>query len=532
MTEEDDKTVLNFHQMELDDRILKAIAKLGWIRPTLIQEKAIPIILEKRDVLIQAKTGSGKTASFLIPVIQKILNSKSSLKEQKVSALIMSPSKLLCQQIDKVLTDLTIKCSKVIKNVNLAAKSQVNAQKHVSQNPDIIISTPARILNLLKQDHVSFKDSLETVVLDEADLLFSCGYKEDVKNILEKYLPSTYQSVLASATLSDEVMDLKKVMLQNSVTLKLEEPELPPITQLAHYYILAEEEEKAAILFTLFKLFLIKGKCIIFVNSVNKCYKLKLFLDQFKIRSCVLNSELPANIRSHTVHEFNVGTYEIIIASDEKTISSKSKIQGGSNNEYGVSRGIDFRCVSNVINFDFPTDVKSYIHRSGRTARGNNKGNVLSFISVSEKNLMDAVEEHLNVSYGDKNIQIIKKHQFKIEDIEPFKYRAHDAWYAVTKSAIREARLKEIKREICNSEKLKSFFENSPRELQVFKHDAPLSIIKPIEHLSEVPDYIVPPQLKNVVGIVTKKHKNYQPKQKRKTYDNPLAVDGKKKKIL
>jgi ATP-dependent RNA helicase DDX56/DBP9 len=105
----------------------------------------------------------------------------------------MSPSKLLCQQIEKVLTDLTIKCSKVIKYVNLTAKSQANAQKHISQHPDIIISTPARILNFLKQDHVSLKDSLDIVVMDEADLLFSCGYKDDVKDILEKYLPSTYQ---------------------------------------------------------------------------------------------------------------------------------------------------------------------------------------------------------------------------------------------------------------------------------------------------------------------------------------------------
>lgn len=210
---EEDKDVLNFHQMELDDRILKAIAKLGWITPTLIQEKGIPIILDKKDVLIQgmcvcfdlviscfndflillARTGSGKTASFLIPIVQKILNSKNSLKEQKVSALIMSPSKLLCQQIDKVLTELTIKCSKVVRCINLTAKSQANALKNISQNPDIIISTPARILSLLKQDHVNFKDSLETVVMDEADLLFSCGYKEDVKEILENHLPSTYQ---------------------------------------------------------------------------------------------------------------------------------------------------------------------------------------------------------------------------------------------------------------------------------------------------------------------------------------------------
>lgn len=238
---------------------------------------------------------------------------------------------------------------------------------------------------------------------------------------------------------------------------------------------------------------------------------------------------MPANIRGHTVHEFNQGTYEIIIASDERTLSSKTKIKA-SNNEYGVSRGIDFRCVSNVVNFDFPSDINSYIHRAGRTARGNNQGNVLSFISVEEQILMDAVEEHLNASYDAKNLQIIRKHQFKIEDIEPFRYRAHDAWHAVTKSAIREARLKEIKREICNSEKLKTFFENSPKELQVFKHDTPLNIIKPKDHLSEVPDYIVPAPLRSMIGIATRKRKTYQPKsnQKRKHDANNALTFAKK----
>lgn len=210
----------------------------------------------------------------MIPIIQKILNSKSSLTEQRTSAIVLSPSKLLCHQTHKVLTDLTIKCSKIIKFVNLTAKTQTTAQKHIlSQNPDIIIATPARMLSHMKQKNINVKESLEMFVLDEADLLFSLGFKDELKEILENYLPSTYQSALVSATLSDEIMDLKKIVLHNAVTLKLEEPELPPITQLTHYHILAEEQEKAAILFTLFKLFLVKGKCIIFVNKVDKCYK-------------------------------------------------------------------------------------------------------------------------------------------------------------------------------------------------------------------------------------------------------------------
>lgn len=270
---------------------------------------------------------------------------------------------------------------------------------------------------------------------------------------------------------------------------------------------------------------------------------MKLFLDQFKIRSVVLNSELPANARCHAVNEFNKGAYDIIIASDEKTLvkpgeSAKSKTKDDT--DYGVSRGIDFRCVSNVINFDFPLDVNSYIHRAGRTARGNNEGNVLSFVSAKEHNVIEAVEEHLAASYSNGTGQIIQRHEFKLEDVEPFKYRANDAWFAVTKSAIKEARLKEIKKEICNSEKLKTFFENSPREMQVIRHDAPLNVIRTQEHLAEVPEYIVPKQLKNVVGITTRKRKHYQPKNKNQKSqnksDNALSFEkidyGKKRRKI
>lgn len=142
----------------------------------------------------------------------------------------------------------------------------------LSQKPDIIVSTPARILSHLNQKNILLKEHLETLVIDEADLMFSFGFDNDLKNVLE-HLPPNYQSVLASATLSEEVMDLKKIALHNPVTLKLEEPELPPISQLSHYHLSAEENDKAAILFTLFKLHLIKGKSIIFVNTVDKCYR-------------------------------------------------------------------------------------------------------------------------------------------------------------------------------------------------------------------------------------------------------------------
>lgn len=540
MAESEEKKTLNFHQMELDDRILKGIAKLGWLCPTLIQEKAIPLLLEGKDVLVRARTGSGKTAAFSIPIIQKILTRKQDAREQQTTVAILAPSKDLCHQIAKVIEDLTIKCGRLVRCVDLSTKLDKAALKHMlAERPDIVVSTPAKLVAQLQEANLSVKESLQTLVIDEADLMFSFGFENDLKAVLD-FLPSVHQSILASATLEKDVLELKKIILHNPVILKLEEPEIAPAAQLAHYHILAEELDKASVLYTLFKLQLIKGKSIIFVNSIDRCYRLKLFLEQFSIRSCILNSELPAKIRCHTVNQFNQGLYDIIIASDELHVLDPSvnekasqkkkllkKITRQVESEAGVARGIDFQFVSNVLNFDFPKDINSYIHRAGRTARGNNTGSVLSFVCVEEKDMMDSVEDHLKTGYGEEE-QVLKNYQFKMEEVEPFRYRARDAWRAVTKLSIREARIKEIKTEMFNSEKLKSFFEENPRDLHALRHDRTLHTVKIQEHLGDVPEYIVPDSLKHVTGITTRRKKSYVPK-KRKLDDkasNPLMVEG------
>lgn len=134
-------------------------------------------------------------------------------------------------------------------------------------------------------------------------------------------------------------------------------------------------------------------------------FRLKLFLEQFQIKACVLNSELPTKIRIHTINQFNQGIYDLIIASDERMLENPGRNK--SDRESGASRGIDFHCVSNVINFDFPVDVNSYIHRAGRTARGTNKGSVLSLVSLNDKEANDAVEERLRSGYMSED-QVIK----------------------------------------------------------------------------------------------------------------------------
>ncbi|XP_064602237.1 probable ATP-dependent RNA helicase DDX56 [Liolophura sinensis] len=505
-TSDESTNVLGFHEMGLDDRILKAVAKLGWSSPTPIQERAIPLALEGKDVLARARTGSGKTAAFVIPVVQKILLAKQTATEQCVRALVMTPSKELCKQAYNNIQELTSYCSREIKCTDISPHVPLLQQKPLlMEKPDIVVGTPSRVLAHLTAGNLSVKETMELLVIDEADLLFSFGYEQDVKKLLE-HLPKIYQAFLMSATLSEDVKALKKLVLHNAVILKLEESQLPEATQLTQYHIKCEDDDKFALIYTLLKLRLIRGKSIIFVNSVNKSYRLKLFLEQFGILSCVLNSELPTASRCHIVTQFNDGLYDIIIASDETMLSDpqekpqhikKGKRIHKKDEEYGVSRGIDFRHVSNVINFDFPVTVDAYIHRVGRTARGDSEGTALSFVNMKEMAQLKLVEDALSDSYGDGE-DMFKPFQFRMEEIEGFRYRAKDALRAVTKVAIREARLKEIKQELLNSKKLKSYFEDNPRDLQLLRHDKSLHTVKNQPQLKNVPDYLVPPTLKGL----------------------------------
>lgn len=432
----------------------------------------------------------------------------------------------------QVTTELTRKCERLIRVIDLSSKQETSTQKVLLlERPDIIISTPTRILTHIRQENVCLKESLETLVVDEADLIFSFGFKNDLNALLEQ-LPPVYQSILASATLNTDVDQLKSIILHNPAILKLEEPDLPPQSQIQHFYLYAEELEKATILLSLIKLHLLRGKNIIYVNSVDRCYKLKLFLAQFRIRCCVLNSELPVKIRCHSVNQFNQGVYDTLIASDEKFVQNPAKSMK-KDKESGVGRGIDFQQVSNVINFDFPLDIESYIHRAGRTARATNTGCVLSFVSVNEKSIYDKTQKHLQSMYAAEE-EVLKRFKFKMDEVEPFKYRSQDGWRAITKQVIKEARTCELKNEIFNCEKLKSFFDDNPRDLHVLRHD---TIIQPTAvnpQLGEVPEYIVPAALKRIIGVVSKKKGNrFNQGQKRKVRDDPLkcaTIDYAKKK--
>lgn len=302
-------------------------------------------------------------------------------------------------------------------------------------------------------------------------------------------------------------MKLKGLALHNPVTLKLEEASLPEDCQLTQYALKVEEEDKFVLIYALFKLRLVRGKTLVFVNTVDRCYKLKLFLEQFSVPVCVLNSELPQATRCHIVSQFNKGIYEVIVASDEKFLLEKESRKGpeasGSSRrrkdqESGASRGIDFQFVANVVNFDFPADADSYIHRVGRTARGNCKGTALSLVARKELARFEEVEKALALFLHDGDGKVFVPYQFRMDELDGFRYRAQDALRSVTRIAVREARLKEIKQEILNSVRLQSHLVDNPKDALLLRHDKALHTVKHQAHLKCVPDYIVPANLRKV----------------------------------
>ncbi|KHN83238.1 putative ATP-dependent RNA helicase DDX56 [Toxocara canis] len=538
----DPSEAVSFTSFNLDERLLKAIGELGWETPTQIQQSMIPLALEDKNITARARTGSGKTAAFMLPVIQKVLHLVDASSSNAVSgpyALFIAPTRELAAQIFRLLVQLTA-AFPFLQSMNFSELDPSNQDDWLKEEPDMLVSTPSRLVNALKRKP-QLCAQLRHVVLDEADLLLSYGYEEDMRQ-LKEYLPQNYQTIFTSATLSEDIGPLKKMFLHGPlITLKLKEGQLPSSEQLAQYLITCRnEEERFAILLAMVKLRLLVGKSIIFVSGPDRCYQLGLFLQAFQIRSCILNAQMPANSRCHVVDEFNEGRYNYVIASDINDILAddtaeeehqprndeepsmkkqrrEKRKRKAFDRESGVARGIDFHHVSNVVNFDFPTTFDCYVHRVGRTARGWNKGTALSFATPGEESLVEQVRHEIT-AMG----LTIFPYEIRIKELESFVLRAREALAACTRSVIREARLAEIKGELLRSKRLDGYFAKNPRERAALEHDKKLhtlSLHSPA--IADVPDYMVPPSLRGLnfapQNAIRRKGRSQRRHQKRMT---------------
>lgn len=540
--------------------------------------------------------------AYSVPVIQKILATKSLLEERgggesgeeddnnsdggaMVKGVILVPTRELCTQVAKVIDDLTYYCADHVKVAVLSGSTtnkkggKNSAGGHISalqqeallrDQPDIVVATPAGLVTHVRSGKLNLKKSVETLVVDEADLILSFGYANDVTEIM-KSLPKTCQGFLMSATLSPELNKLKHVVLHSPAVLKLEEDDENDATNnakdgnLMQFYLDLPSKDKFLVLYVFVKLGLLKGKGLFFVNTIDAGYRLKLFLEQFHIRSAVLNAELPLRSRLNIIEHFNVGNFDYLIATDEATdVNGKSQNEyeneggdGGKgkkkskksnkrrkrDGEYGVSRGLDFRGVSFVVNVDLPVSPDSYTHRIGRTARGGANGVALTLLDSSkgeeaemlfqiqdsqptkaamngsgDGDLKESTEDGIQEEGGAGMHPQVQRQpcplDFDLNEIEGFRYRVEDVARAVTKVAIRETRAAEVKAEILNSERLQAHFDENPADLQLLQHDRQATkICKVQDHLKHVPTYMLPRGMQ--VADVSKKRRKKKTKTQR-----------------
>ncbi|KAJ1597052.1 hypothetical protein NDA14_004341 [Ustilago hordei] len=584
---EEDAERLGFNVFShiLDPRLLRALADLGYGIPTPIQQKAIPLALAGKDILARARTGSGKTLAYGLPLLQKVLDAKSVMAKsdpnhQLTRALVLVPTRELAEQVLRHLSVIIEYVGDDIRLVNVARDASEKVQRLLlSEKPDVVIATPSKALSYLQNASLDLKSGMESLAIDEADLILSYGHDTDVKSLLSgNYLPSHFQSLLMSATMTSDVSKLKGLLLRKPVVLKLNESDESSASNLVQFYTKTSEEDKFLLVYIILKLKLIRGKAILFVNELERGYRLKLFLEKFGLKACVLNAELPINSRYSIVEEFNKGRFDYIVATDEPTglgkadadqdedkdedeneeeeetrevedageevagkkrksdtasskKSRKKQKQSKSKTsaEFGVSRGVDFINVSCVINFDLPTTVDGYIHRIGRTARGGASGTSLSFVVPASEY---GKSKYLNCPSTIKDESVLRKisrstsaiggevqeWSYDASSVEGFRYRVSDTLKSITKLLIREARIKELKHEILTSTKLQSHFQDHPDDLSYLQHDKALLNSRAQQgHLKHVPQYLVPKIINpasKLTGSTGSTYKGYVPKNK------------------
>lgn len=259
----------SFESLALDHRLLQAVQQQQWSKPTPIQAQAIPLALNGKDVIARSRTGSGKTAAYLLPILEKILKQKTSASGKKsISALILVPTRELATQVTKVAESLVGFCGNNIRIENLARKEDEKvARARLLDAPDVVLTTPGRASSLVNASVLSLAH-LSHLVIDEADLMLSYDYEDDLGNIA-KNVPKGVHTVLMSATLRADVETLKGLFCRDPVTLELDQEE-EDSELMKQFVVSCAEDEKFLLFYALFKLNLIKGKVIVFVGDIDR----------------------------------------------------------------------------------------------------------------------------------------------------------------------------------------------------------------------------------------------------------------------
>ena len=361
---------MSFDKLGLIPELLEAVKSRGYEKSTPIQEKSIPSILEGRDVLGNAQTGTGKTAAFTLPMLQLLNHSKA--REKKVRALVLVPTRELAAQVEECVRDygqnLDMKALCVFGGV------PINPQlKALKTGIDIIVATPGRLIDHLERKTVDLS-AVEILIFDEADRMLDMGFINDINKIIE-FLPEKRQTLLFSATHGKEVKKFIKEQLDNPRVIKVsgEKAAADQVKQVIHF---VEKNRKRDLLAHLVKTGDWK-QVLVFTRTKHAANKLARQLVQADITASAIHANKSQNARTKALADFKAGEVRVLVATDI------------------AARGIDISNLPHVVNFELPNSPKDYVHRIGRTGRAGVDGVALSLVSREEKELLDKVEKFL-----------------------------------------------------------------------------------------------------------------------------------------
>lgn len=406
---------MKFEEYHIIPELKQSLQELGFKRPTDIQFKAIPNILNGEDVLAIAQTGTGKTAAFAIPIIHLI--SKSGTR-QGVQAIVMVPTHELAIQI----TDVFDKLGKYtdVKTLGIYGGVEQDPQiKQLHEGVDIVIATPGRVFDLVNQGYLVLRD-IKVLVLDEADLMLDLGFYKDIEDLI-KYLPRQRQTLFFSATINEKIKKLAYSIVRNAIRIQIS-PKDPVSKNVTHSVMFVSMDDK--------RFFLERivhenpeSRILVFVRTKVRAERVFEAMNRVGIKTQTMHGGKDQESRIGVMNEFKNGTFNVLVATD---ISA---------------RGVDIANVDYVINYDLPEVAENYVHRVGRTGRGNNKGVAVSFCSPEEKNVLQEIE-----TFMDKKINVLEVDKADYSETLALTEDVNDNWKKLISDAEKENQVYKAKK--------------------------------------------------------------------------------------
>ena len=361
---------MKFKDYPISSLIKHQLDLLGWSRPTDIQHRAIKHILDGEDVMAVAQTGTGKTAAFVIPVIHHLLNPKD-LKKKQIRCLVMVPTRELAKQISDVFKQISAgtKLSTLGLFGGVEQDDQIN---QLQTKVDILVTTPGRMFDLVSQGFIDLS-KVEILVLDEADLMLDLGFTKDIRDVL-RLLPKNRQTLFFTATISKKIKSLAYDVVRDAIRIQIS-PKNPVAKNVTHAVAFIEMDDKRFFLENILSEFETQ-KLIVFVRTKVRAERVVAAMLRVEIVTEALHGGIEQDKRFAILERFRKGESRVLITTDV------------------ACRGIDIPDMDYVINYDLPDNPENYVHRCGRTGRGESNGQALSFCSPEEKILVEAIEEY------------------------------------------------------------------------------------------------------------------------------------------